>query len=88
MNIIKEEINFHQAIVNSNIQVKIVTYNYYAGVWEPLVEKTNIVCEMVLDRSDEKVYTKTINIVIPSSKLNPNIGLNINISDLTVKYII
>ncbi len=86
MNIIKEEINFNQSIINANILVKILTYNYYAGVWEPLIEKTTILTEVEFDQLDEKVVNKTINIYVPSSNINPNIGLNINISDITVYY--
>lgn len=61
---------------------KIATYNYLAGVWEPFVEKTNIQLEVVSDNSEPR-SSRQVGINIMEYK--PKQGMNINISDLTVR---
>ena len=60
--------------------LKLITYNYFAAIWEPLVEKSAVTFD----------YQKTIENNITYKKMNFNISdyknsvMNINISDLTV----
>jgi len=61
---------------------KLITYNYFAAVWEPLIEKSTLILD----------YEKTTEGNIINKKLNFNISeykqtiTNINISDLTVIF--
>ncbi len=70
----------HSAIL-STFLLKLTTYNYFAAIWEPLIEKSTLTID----------YEKTIENNIVNKKLNFNISehkksvMNINISDLTVK---
>lgn len=69
----------HSAILTSFL-LKLVTYNYFAAIWEPLIEKSTLTID----------YEKTTENNIINKKLNFNISeykqsiMNINISDLTV----
>jgi hypothetical protein len=65
--------------------IKVITYNYLAGVWEPIIEKTSIGVEIVQDNADEKYTSNTYNITVSTNKDKPYSAFNINISDLTVK---
>jgi len=62
---------------------KLITYNYIAAIWEPLIEKSTLILD----------YEKTTEGNIINKKLNFNISqykqtmTNINISDLTVNII-
>lgn len=65
--------------------IKVITYNYRAGVWEPIIEKTSIGLEIVQDHTDDKFTSSTYNITISNNSEKPQSAFNINISDLTVK---
>lgn len=70
----------HSAIL-INFLLKLITYNYFAAIWEPFIEKSTLTID----------YEKTTENNIVNKKLNINISeykqsiMNINISDLTVK---
>ena len=64
--------------------MKIITYNYMAGVWEPIIEKTMLNLEIVQDYANDKISSNTFNITIPINKTKQYSAFNINISDLTV----
>jgi len=70
----------HSAIT-INLLFKLITYNYFAAIWEPLIEKSYLTLD----------YEKTSENNIVNKKINFNIleykqgVLNFNISDLTVK---
>ncbi len=64
--------------------IKIITYNYLASVWEPIIEKTMVSLEIVQNYADEKISSHIFNITIPTNSEKPYSAFNINISDLTV----
>ena len=70
--------------LKGEICFKILTYNYIAGEWEPLLEK----CEIELI-SKKKIGNKnTIHIISKSrEKKNKIPDININISDLTIIFL-
>ena len=68
--------------INGSFLMKIVTYNYLAGVWEPFLEKTPLNFEITNDMTDPNIIVKNINMNI--SQYKNRIGMNVNISDLTV----
>ena len=84
MVLINEYINLKQNIINASSMIKVITYNYLAGVWEPIIEKTMLNLEIVQDCADEKISSNTFNITIPINKSKQYSAFNINISDLTV----
>ena len=91
---INNNINRNNTIENNNIEIlnelkgeiffKILTYNYIAGEWEPLLEKSEI--EFVSKKKSEKINFIQI---ITKTKENDNKtpDININISDLTIIFL-
>lgn len=84
LNIQNDNLNFKQSQISGSTQVKVYTYNYIAGVWEPFIEKTHIDIEAINDYNDDRVKTSSIIINIPVPVDKPNSAFNINLSDLTV----
>jgi hypothetical protein len=82
-----ENINHNQKVINSTTTIKVLTYNFIAGIWEPLIEKSSIIIEVVKDMADEKVHCTTININFPLPVNKPNAAFNINISDLSISFL-
>lgn len=62
---------------------KLITYNYFAAIWEPLIEKSSVSFDYEKTIENNIIYTKTnLNIFEYKQSI-----MNINISDLTVKLI-
>jgi hypothetical protein len=82
-----EYLNQNQSIMNAGILFKVLVYNYIAGVWEPLVEKTGLNIEVTTDTADEKVHSTSINLHFPVPENKPYMGFNINISDMMISFL-
>ena len=70
-------------ITHLDIIFKIVSYNYLASVWEPLVEKAFVKLK-VIKISDNSISSTSVDVVIPLQEHNIYQSLNINLSDLNV----
>ena len=82
-----EYINKYSYTLNIIVVLKILCYNYYAGEWEPLLEKSKILIEIMNDSSDNKNISKYFHISsLPLSEGKDNI-ININLSDLVVSFL-
>lgn len=78
-----EHLSYNQRVLAGSILLKIVTYNYLAGIWEPLIEKTLTQIEIITDHSEQRLSRQiSVNVL----EYKPKQGMNINISDLTVLY--
>ncbi len=66
--------------------IEINTFNYIAGVWEPLLEKTSIICEILNNYADANLNLTNINIRVPVDKEN-KIPTNINLSNMSVNLV-
>ena len=81
-------INYHSTTNNNNSQtaVKItflvLTYNYIAGLWEPLVELGN--ADIIMTSVEDESKDDTCSIVI--SPIGDSV-LNVNISDLSIIFL-
>jgi hypothetical protein len=82
-----EHLNNNQSIMNIGTILKVLVYNYIAGVWEPLIEKTQINIEATKDNSDEKVHSTSVNIQIPVPHNKPSLAFNLNVSDMTISFL-
>ncbi len=79
---IKTEIQSEINNLNSSLIFKVLSYNYLAGVWEPLIEKTKFTIDSITDELNNRIYTlKSHN----TKKVGPDI--NINISDLMIIFL-
>ena len=84
--IVEFNIKTENQIEIKNMQIslifKVLSYNYLAGVWEPVIEKTKLTIDSVTDQLNNRIYTlKTYN----TKKVGPDI--NINISDLMIIFL-
>lgn len=87
MQLTNENLNFNQSIMNIGTIMKVLVYNYIAGVWEPLIEKTQINIEVTKDNSDDKVHSTSVNIHLPVPENKPLLAFNLNISDMTISFL-
>ena len=72
-------------VTHSDLIFKIVSYNYLASVWEPLVEKSLANAKIIQIR-DSTISSTSVDIVIPLQGHNIYQTLNINLSDLNVIF--
>ena len=65
--------------------LKVIIYNYFAGKWEVLIEKSLFQLEVHTNYSDKNETKRIINISLPSENKEYS-ALNINISDISVIF--
>ena len=85
-----EYMNEFSNSINIFTILNIMSYNYYAGEWEPLLENTSLYFDILNDKSDKNNIIHTYNITNKSSLLdfNKETTLNMNISDLSLTFLI
>ena len=81
-----ENINRNKSNTTSTIIFKALSYNYIAGYWEPLIEKTSISLESMADTSNPEIYKISYDINTSAMKTNSP-DININISDLSIVFL-
>ena len=65
--------------------IKVITYNYFAGKWEALIEKSIFQLEILTNYSVENETTRIINILLPTIQNKQHSAFNINLTDISVK---
>ncbi len=70
-----------------NTLTKVLSYNHIADTWEPLIEKF-IIKMKFLKENTEKISRTSYQITFPLQDHNLHQSVNINLSDLNVRYII
>jgi len=73
----------HSAILTTFL-IKLITYNYFAAIWEPFVEKSALIIDYEKTR-ENNIVNKKLNINITEHKQSI---MNFNISDLTVIFLL
>ena len=81
-----ECVSKYQNTINIDIIIKAHSYNYLAGIWEPIIEKSRIFIEYSSDIS-EKIYHRNL-INIKSLPIGNREHINVNISDLSLAFLI
>lgn len=81
-----EHVSFTQNEISGGILFKIVTYNYFAGIWEPLIEKSLITFGVLNERSDSTLHHRTVNVNVHQQGQQKG-AMNINISDINITFL-
>jgi hypothetical protein len=81
-----EHVSFTQNEISGGLLFKIVTYNYFAGIWEPFIEKSLITFGVLNERSDSTLHYRTVSVNVHQQGQQKG-AMNINISDINITFL-
>ena len=90
IDITREMLSHTQSSLILLFDAKVIVYNYYIGIWEPIIERSNVRIERVRDEEDKTGINDTWEVKIGCEDIEynrENKVLNINISDTAISFL-